>query len=144
PYFTLHGFTVINEKPEAGSGARSEASVRLEVGGRFEHTAALGNGPVNALDRAMRKALMRFYPSLGDIELSDYKVRVLSGQETGTSSIIRVLVETTDGRESWGTVGASSNVIEASYEALVDAAEYKLLKDGVRPLTPEPEAVAAD
>lgn len=135
PYFRLHGFTVINEKPEAGADARSEASVRLEVGGRFEHTAALGNGPVNALDRAMRKALQRFYPSLGEMELSDYKVRVLSGQETGTGSIIRVLVETTDGRESWGTVGASSNVIEASYEALVDAAEYKLLKDGVRPLT---------
>lgn len=140
PYFKLHGFTVINEKPEAGADARSEASVRLEVGGEFEHTAALGNGPVNALDRAMRKALKRFYPTLEEMQLSDYKVRVLSGQETGTSSIIRVLVETTDGRETWGTVGASSNVIEASYEALVDAAEYKLLKDGVRPLS----AVAAD
>ncbi len=135
PYFQLHGFTVIIDKRDADEAEpRCEASIRLEVGGQQEHTAALGNGPVNALDVAMRKALLRFYPSLADTELTDYKVRVLSGVETGTGSVIRVQVETTDHAGSWGTVGASTNVIEASYQALLDAAEYKLMKDGVEPL----------
>lgn len=135
PYFSLHGFTVLIDKRDVDdSEPRCEASIRVEVGGQDEHTAAQGNGPVNALDRAMRKALLRFYPSLADMELADYKVRVLSGDDSGTGSVIRVLVETTDGTDSWGTVGASTNVIEASYQALVDAAEYKLLKDGIQPL----------
>src|SRR5690606_28540028 len=102
--------------------------IRLEVGGQLEHTAASGNGPVNALDKALRKALLRFYPGLAETRLTDYKVRVLEGDQSGTGAVIRVLVETGDGSESWSTVGASSNVIEASYQALVDAAEYKLMK----------------
>ena len=135
PYFTLHGFTVIIDKREEdGSEPRCEASIRLEVGGQAEHTAAQGNGPVQALDTALRKALLRFYPSLSEMELTDYKVRVLAGPETGTGSVIRVQVETTDHTETWGTVGASTNVIEASYQALLDATEFKLLKDGVKPL----------
>lgn len=139
PYFLLHGFTVIIDKRDADEDEpRSEASIRLEVGGQLEHTAALGTGPVNALDIAMRKALQRFYPSLADTELTDYKVRVLSGAEGGTSSVIRVQLETSDHVDSWGTVGASTNVIEASYQALLDAAEYKLLKDGVEPLPLQP------
>lgn len=134
PYFTLHGFTVIIDKRDGDDEPRCEASIRLEVGGHEEHTAASGNGPVNALDTALRKALLRFYPALAETELTDYKVRVLTGPETGTGSLIRVQVETTDSSETWGTVGASSNVIEASYQALLDAAEFKLLKDGVTPL----------
>ncbi len=144
PYFELEGFTVIVDKRDAGDpNPRCEASIRVSVGGQLEHTASAGNGPVNALDQAMRKALVRFYPTLGETELVDYKVRVLSGPETGTGSVIRVLVETSDHSESWGTVGASTNLIEASWQALVDAAEYKLLKDGVAPLAGVPESASA-
>lgn len=135
PYFTLQGFTVLIDKRETDEhDPRCEASIRVVVGGQQEHTAALGNGPVNALDSALRKALLRFYPTLKETRLTDYKVRVLSGPETGTGSVIRVQVETADASEHWGTVGASTNVIEASYQALIDAAEFKLLKDGVEPL----------
>jgi LeuA allosteric (dimerisation) domain. len=101
----------------------------------MEHTAADGDGPVNALDRALGKALKRFYPQLAEIRLTDYKVRVLSGDESGTGSVIRVQIEYSDGIESWGTVGASTDIIDASYEALIDAIEYKLVKDRVRPHT---------
>jgi 2-isopropylmalate synthase len=135
PYFTLHGFTVLIDKRSADDDdLRCEASIRLEVDGQQEHTAADGEGPVNALDRALNKALIRFYPMIADLELVDYKVRVLSGPETGTGSVIRVLVEVTDGHETWGTVGASTNIIEASYQALVDAVEFKLVKDRITPL----------
>ena len=88
----------------------------------------MGEGPVNALDRALRKALTRFYPNLADMELADYKVRVLSG-EFGTGAKVRVLVESKDGVDSWGTVGVSYNIIEASWQALVDSINYKLMKD---------------
>ncbi|UCH27520.1 MAG: citramalate synthase [Trueperaceae bacterium] len=131
PYFLLHGFTVLIDKRDEDKDPRCEASIKVEVGGEFEHTAADGDGPVNALDRALGKALTRFYPSVADLELSDYKVRVLSGAETGTASVVRVLVEVTDGREVWRTVGASTNIIDASYQALIDAIEYKLVKDQV-------------
>jgi 2-isopropylmalate synthase len=134
PYFTLQGFTVLIDKRTSDDDAlRCEASIRLEVDGQQEHTAADGAGPVNALDRALTKALIRFYPMIGELELVDYKVRVLSGPETGTGSVIRVHVEMTDGQETWGTVGASTNIIEASYQALVDAVEFKLVKDRVAP-----------
>ena len=141
PYFTLHGFTIMIDKADDLSAARCEASIRVQVGGTLEHTAADGVGPVNALDRALLKALGRFYPSLRDLKLVDYKVRVLSGPDTGTASLARVQVEMSDGRESWATVGASSNIIEASYEALVDAYEYHLVateappKDGTEAMT---------
>ncbi len=139
PYFVLHGYKVNIDKRDGDAHPRCEASIRVEVGGQFEHTAATGDGPVNALDRALGKALQRFYPTLRGLTLTDYKVRVLSGAETGTSSVVRVQVETTDGVDTWGTVGASSDIIDASYSALIDAIEYKLHKDKI---APQPDAVA--
>ncbi len=131
PFFDLHGYSVFIDKRVGDEAPRCEASVRLSVGGEAAHTAAGGDGPVNALDRALRKALLPFYPTLSELRLVDYKVRVLHGPSTGTASVVRVHVETTDGRTSWGTVGAHSNIIDASYEALLDAIESKLLADGV-------------
>ncbi len=128
PYFRLIGFRVIDEKhPHAGK-PYSEATIQIEVDGAQEHNAAEGNGPVNALDNALRKALERFYPTLKEVRLVDYKVRVLAGQ-AGTESKVRVLVESADDHDRWGTVGVSENIIQASWLALVDALEYKLLKD---------------
>jgi 2-isopropylmalate synthase len=126
-YFDLVGFRVINEKKEEEHPI-SEATIMVEVGGKTEHTAALGNGPVNALDNALRKALEKFYPQLKDVSLIDYKVRVLSSGE-GTGARVRVLVETGDKRDKWGTVGVSENIIEASWQALTDSITYKLFKD---------------
>jgi 2-isopropylmalate synthase len=133
PYFTLHGFTVVIDKRDHEQDPRAEASIKVEVGGELEHTAADGQGPVNALDRALGKALRRFYPQVRELELVDYKVRVLGGDASGTASVVRVQVEYGDGLETWGTVGASHDIIEASYEALIDAIEYKLVKDRVVP-----------
>lgn len=106
----------------------SEASVKVRVGGQVEHTIAEGNGPVNALDAALRKGLLGFFPCLGEIRLVDFKVRVLN-PETATAARVRVLVETSDHEQSWGTIGLSENIIEASVNALVDSIDYKLLKD---------------
>ena len=133
PYFTLQGFSVIMDKREGEGEPRCEAVIKIEVGGAAEHTASAGHGPVNALDRALTKALARFYPEVADLELVDYKVRVLAGPETGTASVVRVQIEMSDGKGSWGTVGASSDIIDASYQALTDAIEYKLMKEGVEP-----------
>jgi 2-isopropylmalate synthase len=134
PYFVLHGFTVMMDKRETDKDVRCDATIKVEVGGQLEHTAADGNGPVNALSEALNKALVRFYPSLAELKLTDYKVRVLAGSdETGTASVVRVQAETTDGKDTWGTVGASTNIIDASYEALIDAIEYKLVKDKLVP-----------
>jgi 2-isopropylmalate synthase len=91
------------------------------------HTAAEGNGPVNALDKALRKALLRFYPRLSAVRLVDYKVRILE-ESVGTESMVRVLIESSDGIEQWRTVGSSDNIIEASWLALADSLEYWLLK----------------
>ncbi|MDQ7819939.1 MAG: citramalate synthase [Armatimonadota bacterium] len=121
PLFTLHWFQVTVSG--SGDGARAEATVKLSVEGVTEHTAADGNGPVHALDRALRKALDRFYPELRSIRLTDYKVRVLNA-EAATAARVRVLIESTDGERTWGTVGASTNVVEASWLALVDSLEY--------------------
>ncbi|MDA8418144.1 MAG: citramalate synthase, partial [Desulfobacteraceae bacterium] len=99
-----------------------------EVAGDTVHTAALGDGPVNALDNALRKALTCFYPQLSSVSLSDYKVRVLAS-EHGTGAQVRVLIESTDSKSQWGTVGVSHDIIEASWQALVDSISYKLLKD---------------
>lgn len=134
PYFRLHGFKVSIDKHEGSLETDSEATVKVEVGGRIEHTAAAGDGPVNALDVALLKALTTFYPALVGVELVDYKVRVLAGSESGTASGVRVQVEMSDGRMKWSTIGVSTNIIEASYEALVDAYEYKLLSEAVMPL----------
>lgn len=127
-YFDLHGFRVINEKRTETEDPIAEATIMISVGGEIAHTAALGNGPVNALDNAARKALERFYPSLKDMELVDYKVRVLTAGE-GTAAQVRVLIETGDKKDKWGTVGLSENIVEASWQALADSITYKLMKD---------------
>ncbi len=127
-YFELLGFRVISEKRREDEQPLSEATIMVKVGDRVEHTAACGNGPVNALDNALRKALEKFYPTLSKMKLSDYKVRVLSDGR-GTAAKVRVLIESKDDRDSWGTVGVSENIIEASWQALVDSIEYKLMKD---------------
>jgi 2-isopropylmalate synthase len=130
--FRLIGFRVIDAKHEEDKAPYSEATIRIEgPDGSIEHTVADGNGPVNALDRALRKALRKFYPQIDEVELLDYKVRVLGGGE-GTSATVRVLIESGDGTDRWGTVGVSPNVIEASWQALVDSIEYKLYKDRKR------------
>ena len=126
-YFDLIGFRVIIEK-RSDDELISEATIMVRVGGSIEHTAAVGNGPVNALDNALRKALETFYPTLRDVSLLDYKVRVFS-TGAGTGSRVRVLVESGDRHDRWGTVGVSENIIEASWQALTDSITYKLLKD---------------
>ena len=128
-YFDLVGFRIISEKRKEDEPPLAEATIMIQVGGKIEHTAALGNGPVNALDNAIRKALEKFYPQLKDMELVDYKVRVLSSGEEGTGAKVRVLIESSDNHDKWGTVGLSENIIEASWQALVDSINYKLLKD---------------
>jgi 2-isopropylmalate synthase len=102
--------------------------VRIKVDGQVEHTASEGDGPVNALDGALRKALVRFYPRLNEMQLVDYKVRVVNPR-AGTAARVRVVIETRDGIDVWSTVGVSENIIEASWLALVDSIEYKLIKD---------------
>ncbi len=106
---------------------QAEAVLKIEVNGEIEHTAAEGDGPVNALDNALRKALLRFYPELNETKLVDYKVRVLDEQEA-TAAKVRVLIESSDGKETWTTVGVSTNIIEASWQALCDGLNYKLYK----------------
>jgi len=127
-YFQLEGLRVMNNKYRMDMPPLTEATIRLYVGGNEVHTASMGDGPVNAIDRALRKALTRFYPALEEMELIDYKVRVLSG-EHGTGAKVRVLIESKDNVSNWGTVGLSLNIIEASWQALVDSINYKLMKD---------------
>jgi 2-isopropylmalate synthase len=127
-YFTLLSFRVINQKSDMDQPPQAEATIRLEVGGEMVHTAALGEGPVNALDNALRKALTQFYPSLSEMWLDDYRVRVLAS-DRGTGARVRVLVESRDGESEWGTVGVSHDILEASWQALVDSITYKLMKD---------------
>ena len=128
-FFRCEGFRVIVELKEDGN-LISEATVKLKVDGKKEHTAALGDGPINALDNALRKALKEFYPALEEMHLSDFKVRVLD-EKAGTAAKVRVLIQSQDEKNSWWTIGVSENVIEASWLALVDSIEYKLLKDKV-------------
>ena len=127
-FFDLIGFRVIDEKRKETELPFSEATIMVKVGKSIEHTAAAGNGPVNALDSALRKALEKFYPELKTVKLHDYKVRVLTAGK-GTSARVRVLVESGDEVHRWGTVGVSENIIEASWQALVDSIDYKLLKE---------------
>lgn len=130
-FFELSGFKVITHKESIETEPTSEAVLKVRVAGESELTAAEGNGPVNALDRALRKALERFYPELKNIVLSDYKVRVLDGFE-GTGAKVRVLITMRDATTSWNTVGVSSNIIEASWKALVDSIVYYLMKQRPR------------
>ena len=127
-FFNLIGFRLIVEKRKEGEDPLSEATIMLRAGGHIEHTAATGNGPVNALDNALRKALEKFYPQLKEVKLHDDKVRVLTAGR-GTTAKVRVLIESGDKENRWGTVGVSENIIEASYQALVDSIEYKLLQN---------------
>jgi 2-isopropylmalate synthase len=126
PFFTLQGFRVSVEKRE--DKLISEATIKVSVRGKSIHTAAEGDGPVNALDFALRKALEPHYPALRKMHLVDYKVRVLDSK-AGTEAKVRVFIESRDARQTWGTVGLSPNIIEASWEALVDAIEFKLHTD---------------
>ncbi len=127
-FFNLKGFRVNTERRSDDTDPVSEATIMIEVDGSVEHTASLGNGPVNALDMALRKALQKFYPSLEEVQLLDYKVRVISSSK-GTESVVRVLIESGDRKDHWSTVGVSANILEASWMALVDSMDYKLYKD---------------
>jgi 2-isopropylmalate synthase len=133
PYFELEGYRVTVEERRGGDEPFAEATVRVRVKGISEHTAAAGNGPVNALDHALRKALEEFYPNLREMSLRDYKVRILD-ESKGTAAKTRVLITSGDVDETWGTVGVAHNIIEASWQALVDSIEYKLRRDERRGL----------
>ena len=124
PLFELVDF-LVNVEHRQGRGIFAEAMVKLKVGDEVLHTAAEGNGPVNALDLALRKALIGHYPEIASFHLADYKVRILEGQD-GTEAITRVLIDTRSPTQLWSTVGASANIIEASWQALIDAVEYGL------------------
>jgi 2-isopropylmalate synthase len=113
-----------------GRGLFAEASVKVRVGGDVAHTVAEGNGPVNALDRALRKALLPHFPKLADVHLSDYKVRILDS-DAATGATTRVIIDTSNSHSSWSTVGCSSNIIESSWQALSDSMEYALLESAV-------------
>ncbi len=128
-YFYLEGFRVIVNK-EKDKKITSEAIIKLRVKSKLEHTAADGDGPVNALDNALRKALKDFYPTLAKMHLTDFKVRILD-EKAGTAAVTRVIIQSQDEKDSWNTIGVSENIIEASWQALSDSIEYKLLKDGV-------------
>jgi 2-isopropylmalate synthase len=125
PLFDLQEYHCSYRRSGEGRCDKCEATVKLQVRGKQEYTVAEGDGPVNALDAALRKALRPFYPEIDAIELDDYKVRIINGQH-GTGARTRVLIDSTDGDESWGTVGVSGNIIEASWLALVDSFEFRL------------------
>jgi 2-isopropylmalate synthase len=130
PFFQLEDFWVVERRHRAGREGRemqSEAMVKIKVGDKLFHTAAEGNGPVNALDAAVRKALVEFYPNIHAIHLVDYKVRIIDS-EAGTAAVTRVLIESKDGDDTWTTVGSSTDIIEASWLALSDSLEYWLTR----------------
>ena len=137
-FFELEEFSVLDRKRGHEGVPESEATVKVQVGEGVSSAAASGNGPINAIDSALRGALQDCYPTLSELRLTDFKVRVLTTTKA-TRAAVRVLIESTDGVHKWGTVGVSTNVIDASYQALVDALEYKLILDGVSP----PEALSA-
>jgi 2-isopropylmalate synthase len=127
PSFELIKYNTTVEKRATGD-LITEATVKLKVGDKIEHVVGEGDGPVNALDAALRKSLENFYPGIKDIHLIDYKVRVVNAG-AGTAARVRVIIESRDKNSIWGTVGCSENIIEASWQALVDSVEYKLQKD---------------
>ncbi|MBF7096691.1 citramalate synthase [Alkalibacter mobilis] len=131
PFFKLDYYKIIEEENQGDKNCSASALIKVIVSGREEMTAAEGNGPVNAIDKAIRKALGIFYENLKDFHLTDFKVRVLDGANTAAK--VRVLIESTDGDEFWSTIGVSTNIIEASVNALVDSIEYKLIKDKEQP-----------
>ncbi len=132
-HFNFVNFRVFDDKWHEDQAPFSEAVVVIEgPDGARTRNSSIGNGPVNALDSALRQALLPYYPNLAQMQLVDYKVRVLDNG-AGTEARVRVLIESTDAKRRWGTVGLSSNVVEASWQALVDSVEYKLHKDNVKP-----------
>ncbi len=140
-YFDLISYR-INVEKKSRTKIFSEAVVMIKVNGKEEHSVAAGDGPVNALDNALRKALVRFYPVLDEMKLTDFKVRVINDRtRTGTASYVRVLIESSDKKDKWSTIGVSENIIEASYQALADSINYKLDKDGIK-INPEPKNTA--
>ena len=126
-FFVLLGFRVAVERREDNK-LISEATIKLNINNKLEHTVSEGDGPVNALDNALRKALSISYPTLSEMRLTDFKVRVLD-EKDGTAAKVRVLIESQDKDDNWSTIGVSENIIEASWQALVDSVEYKLIKD---------------
>ncbi|MFH1379085.1 MAG: citramalate synthase [bacterium] len=127
PFFELKGFRTVVEKDWRTGQMISEATIKVKVGDHVEHMVSEGDGPVNALDGALRKALEKFYPELIEVSLVDFRVRVINAV-SGTAAKVRVLIESRDNTEAWSTIGVSENIIEASWQALVDGVEYKLLK----------------
>lgn len=127
PFYKLESFRVVTNT-DANGKLTTEAIIKLKVNGKLEHTAAEGDGPVNALDNCLRKALTESYPSLASMQLTDFKVRVLE-EQAGTAAKVRVLIQSQDESDSWSTIGVSENIIEASWQALTDSVEYKLMKD---------------
>ncbi|MCX6721988.1 MAG: citramalate synthase [Candidatus Staskawiczbacteria bacterium] len=125
PFFQLLGYRVIMDRFAQDDQQICEASVKLRVGDKVEHTVAEGDGPVNALDKALRAALVKFYPAIQNVRLVDYKVRILDSG-AGTAAKTRVIIESTDGNSVWGTVGVHDNIIEASWEALMDSYIYAI------------------
>lgn len=128
PFFRQEGFRVIVDSRSANDTCQTEATVKISVGEEHEFTVGTGDGPVDAMNNALRKALKRFYPNIATVTLRDYRVRILDPEEA-TAAKTRVLIESSDGEQTWGTVGVSENIIEASWEALVDSVEYKLFLD---------------
>jgi len=126
-HFEMEDLRVIVEK-RGKDGLVSEATVKIKVGEEHRHTVALGDGPVHAIDQALRKSLQEFFPSLKKMHLSDFRVRVLD-EKAGTAAKVRVLIQSQDETDSWWTVGVSENIIEASWQALIDSIEYKFMKD---------------
>jgi 2-isopropylmalate synthase len=136
PFFELLEYHTTFRRSGTQACNTCEATVKMRVGGVPEYTVAEGDGPVNALDAALRKAVRSFYPPIDQIQLEDYKVRII-GSQLGTAARTRVLIVSSDGRESWGTVGVSDNIIEASWLALVDSIEYKFMRDEKNGRQPE-------
>ena len=126
PFFNLDGYRVSVEKDSCGNIV-SEATVKLEINGKHEHTVAEGDGPVNALDNCLRKALVKYYPQIKEMGLTDFKVRVVNSNAS-TAAKVRVVIESSDSSKTWGSVGVNENIIDASWQALSDSVEYKLLK----------------
>ncbi|MGE5308827.1 MAG: alpha-isopropylmalate synthase regulatory domain-containing protein, partial [Deltaproteobacteria bacterium] len=126
-FFKLESFRCVINK-DADGKVTTEAIIKVKVNGKIEHTAAEGDGPVNALDNCLRKALLQFYPQLAKMHLSDFKVRVLE-EQAGTAAKVRVLIQSQDEADTWSTIGVSENIIEASWQALTDGVAYKLMKD---------------
>lgn len=146
PPFELEDFTIVERRRHARpegedrSAMLAEAMAKVKVSGHVLHTASEGNGPVSALDAAVRKALLQFFPSLAEVRLVDYKVRIIDGA-AGTSAAIRVLIESTDGRQHWRTVGASTDIIEASWLALADSLEFWLMRNAPVAAIPSSSAI---